>query len=160
MASQNAQDNASPPAESYPANPYGQAGSPHADSYMSDSNINALRSFHGNNSNESGRAEDKVSDNIDPALGSGSGQDGNEAGSHMGFQQYSMGQHAHDASMAALQSALSSDTAAAAAALQAQGMMGIGQDGSVQTPDGSSRKRSKVSRACDECRRKKVCHCC
>ena len=26
-----------------------------------------------------------------------------------------------------------------------------------QTPETSSRKRSKVSRACDECRRKKVC---
>ena len=29
-----------------------------------------------------------------------------------------------------------------------------GQDGT--NPDSSSRKRSKVSRACDECRRKKV----
>ena len=38
----------------------------------------------------------------------------------------------------------------------AQRSLNVNQDSNANDPDSSSRKRSKVSRACDECRRKKV----
>jgi hypothetical protein len=42
-------------------------------------------------------------------------------------------------------------------AQSAQSVMGIDDHNAFVDHDGATRKRSKVSRACDECRRKKVC---
>ena len=39
----------------------------------------------------------------------------------------------------------------------AQRSLDVNQEADENDPDSTSRKRSKVSRACDECRRKKVC---
>jgi hypothetical protein len=149
--------NTTPPGDASYTYTHGGA-SPGGEPYtMTDSNINALRSYPGNQSTDNGRhdKDDANDNNIDPALGSGAGQDGDNS-PHLGTYTH-LGQFSHphpDPNMAALQN-FSSGVDTTAAAIQAQGMMAMPQE-TVAGAEGSSRKRSKVSRACDECRRKKV----